>query len=714
MMTEYHTQLVKLFDQYLIKRRDVLATYAKKRGDNTSLVAAATHAVSNRLKEGDTLTSIARAIGRGLDPEAAQKAQVKLGGRYLNFLHINDLITITMARKDSDGQPCYFVEMTDTPEFVEHINESARAKRVANITTKPDAWHKPFNRGVPIVKRLNSDDADNYTQDKMPEVYKALNYLQSSEWEVNSDILTLMVEGLDGFSPEEVTEDEKSAALVSLSEKKRISLYIKEKQYLELLEKYSQQSARKWSKAEAEDYFQTKGFDYREVVSKHSVMQSFIKTVQFAADVEYETLYFQHNLDSRGRIYALSPYLSPQGNDAQKALLRFQKSGQMSLEWAYIHIANCAGQDKLSFEDRVQWTRDRLKEIVGVGLDPRSQQSFDFYDNIGIFSEKKTKWGFLAACIELVHYQSTGEWRIPVGIDATNSGTQFLAAIARDESVSEDVNISNCTYAPVGDIYQKAGNAILERIIAEDKLDKFPSLQGLSVGDKQLRKLIKRSCMTYGYSCGATTMGKHTFSDRKDHGYQPFTDMAFGEAAELGQEMYSAIQSILPRVAAIMKAMQDCFVGYKGSPTVCWTTPVGFRAFQHKPTMKKERVILEFDKRDRIDAVVYEETTKASIKEHQLGCIANGVHSLDAALMIKTINAMGDCGVTDFHGVHDQFGVHPGHVDLLGQQARTAFYSIIKDDPIEGMMNEAVGGYKAPEKGDWDPSNVLNSRYFLC
>ena len=708
-MNNYHTELVKLLDQYLPKRRDALATHAKKRGNNSNLISTATHASATKLERGDTFTSIARAIGRGLDPEATQKKQVRLGAWYLRFLRHQGFIQWSIARKDSDGQPTYFVELCEDPEFNTMISEASREKRIANITVQPQPWHKPFNRGVPIVKRLTTEDAHEYTIENMPEVYKALNYLQESQWMVNSSILDLMVEGLDGFSPEVVTEEEQQAALAELSTKKRVSLYIQEKKYLKLLEKYSQQSAKKYAKAEAADYFATKGFDYREVVSKHSIMESFIDTVKFAADVEFETLYFQHNLDSRGRVYSLSPSLSPQGNDAQKALLKFACPGPVDWKWVKIHLANCAGQDKLSFTDRIAWATKWEQEIIAAGTDPRSVVATQFFHEIGIYNEKKTKWQFLAACIEYVSALQTGQWSLPIGIDATTSGCQWLSAISRDHTLAEHVNISPCTYAPVGDLYQQVGD-----IIANQEHD-LTCLEGLAPGAKALRKLVKRSVMTYPYSCQAGTMGKHTFSDRKDHGVQQFTDMTFQEATKLGEIQYAAIEEFMPGPASLMKAMQDCFNGYKGSATVSWTTPVGFKAKQHKPVIVKDRIDLDFhEDNERLQLVIYEETNKASVKDHQMGISPNVVHSLDASLMIKSINAMGDAGIVDFHGVHDQFGVLPTHVDLLGHKAREVFYQIVLEDPIEKIMNEAVGNYVSPSKGTWEPTSVLTSQYFLC
>lgn len=691
------------FEEYLLGRRDVLFRFAKKYSNNQQLVDNSIYAVAGMLTdEGDTLTLVSRKIGQTLDPDAADKAQCKLGGRFINFLHVNDWIDMSQLNDDT-----WMVFVVDS-EFADYIEARARTKRVANITEKPLDWHKPFNRGVPIVKRLRSDDAHHYTIDSMPQVYKALNVLQSTEWEINSRILDLMVEGLDGFSPTVVTEEEAAIARSELTMEKRKSLRYEAWKFDKLFKKYNRQMSRKWAKVEAEDRFKTKSKDAREVAAEFAKMIDFIRSVELAAEVEYEPLYFQHNCDSRGRLYSLSNYLSPQGADHQKALLRFATTGSVSDYWIKVHIANCAGQDKLSFSDRIQWVEDNREAILAVGNDPRGQ--LDWLIETGINGETKTRWQFIAACMEFVRYTDENIWRIPVGIDATSSGLQFLAAIARDELLAEHVNISTCSYAPVGDVYQMIGNALVQVVDSE----KSPATAKFKIGSKPLRKLCKRSAMTFPYSCQGGSMGKHLYEDRGIYGDDDLNSMSFTECSYLGQLQYEVIKGQLPRAAAVMSAMQDSFNGYRGNPTVSWTAPTGFRVTQYKPKIKRERVQLDFDKRSSIKIVLYTALDQPSLPDHRMAISPNVIHCLDASMMVKTICAVTDMGVTHFHAVHDQLGGYAGEVDMIGAQARVAFHELIKNDPIEPIMIEATGKYEAPEKGSWNPSNVLTSSYFLC
>ena len=698
-------QLDSLFEQYITdkSRRCSLVRFTKKQDTISSVLRKSLHAVASGLCEGEKLTLLCRLVGQALDENLSHEAQVKMGGRFINFLHMHDLIELSKLNDST-----WMVSCKDK-DFQMLLASIAREKRVANITQRPSDWHKPFNRGVPIVKRLTSEDAHHYTIDKMPKVYKALNVLHNTEWMTNSRVLDLMVEGLDGFSPYVVEEDEAEAARKELCKLKRDSLNLEEWVFNQQVENNSNY-ARANAKSTSRNRFKMGSKDVRDIVKAFAEMTDFENAVKLAAEVEYEPLYFQHNCDSRGRLYTLSHRLSPQGSDTQKALLRFSTSGPISHHWIKVHIANSAGKDKLSYDGRVAWVNDNMEYITSVGKDPRAPLGYDWMIANKIHKEKKSKWQFIAACMEWVHYQETGEFRIPVGVDQTSSGLQFLSAIARDESIAEDVNISACTYAPVGDLYQRIGDAILTKA----NIEKVPSLGHLTEGSKSLRKLVKRSVMVFPYSCGGSSMGDHIFDDRGDYSDDKLDTMAFSESSYLGNLCYDTIRGELPRAAAVMDAMQSCFDGYTGSPTVSWTGPSGFRAYQYKPAVTTKRPKLVFDKRSDIKVVIYVENDSPNISDHKQAISPNVIHHLDSCMMVETICSMADAGVTQIHAVHDCVGTYSGEVDRLSHHVREAFYSIIKDDPVADIMDQALGNYEAPEKGNWNPRDVLTSPYFVC
>ena len=84
--------------------------------------------------------------------------------------------------------------------------------------------------------------------------------------------------------------------------------------------------------------------------------------------VKFDYIYFPYQADFRGRKYTVSSFLSPQGTEHAKALLTFGEGLPIENEeqknWLAIHGANCAGVDKVSFEDRIQWVSDNEEHII--------------------------------------------------------------------------------------------------------------------------------------------------------------------------------------------------------------------------------------------------------------------------------------------------------------------------------------------------------------
>lgn len=87
----------------------------------------------------------------------------------------------------------------------------------------------------------------------------------------------------------------------------------------------------------------------------------------------YDTFYLPHNLDFRGRAYPIPPHLNHIGDDLSRGLLHFGETrplGERGLRWLKIHLANLAGFDKGSFDERVNWVHAHLAEIYDAATNP--------------------------------------------------------------------------------------------------------------------------------------------------------------------------------------------------------------------------------------------------------------------------------------------------------------------------------------------------------
>ncbi|AHI30252.1 DNA-directed RNA polymerase [Marinobacter similis] len=111
-------------------------------------------------------------------------------------------------------------------------------------------------------------------------------------------------------------------------------------------------------------------------VTYHMVMNTAHKFMEF------DRVYFPHQLDFRGRLYAV-PQLSPQTADWIKGLLEFaegKKVGTRGIRWVKIHIANLFGVDKVSFDDRIKWVDDNTNALIACAIDPISDRLWEDAD----------------------------------------------------------------------------------------------------------------------------------------------------------------------------------------------------------------------------------------------------------------------------------------------------------------------------------------------
>ena len=58
---------------------------------------------------------------------------------------------------------------------------------------------------------------------------------------------------------------------------------------------------------------------------------------------------------------------------------------------SFIHLANCAGEDKGSFQERIDWVQKHSLAIVRVGRNPLGKWEKKWLEETGIVNEKKTK-----------------------------------------------------------------------------------------------------------------------------------------------------------------------------------------------------------------------------------------------------------------------------------------------------------------------------------
>jgi len=175
-------------------------------------------------------------------------------------------------------------------------------------------------------------------------------------------------------------------------------------------------------------------------------------------------LYFVWKYDSRGRGYSTGWPLNIQSSQRVKSTLSLANKEIINdYDNLYIAIANHAGKDKLSWEDRVEWSRSSLNTII----------------------DGKIKWDephlgrkAVKALLDTIDDQPTGYW---MTLDATASGIQIMAALSGCKETASATNMVDP--AVRRDLYQEVTTAI-------NSLCTIPTT----------RKVVKKVVMTFFYN----------------------------------------------------------------------------------------------------------------------------------------------------------------------------------------------------------------------
>jgi DNA-directed RNA polymerase len=112
--------------------------------------------------------------------------------------------------------------------------------------------------------------------------------------------------------------------------------------------------------------------------------------------------------------------------------------GKRGLYWLQVHLANFAGKDKMSFDDRAKYVDDNMENVRESVRDPFSGNKW--------WMELDNPFQGLATCREIVHAIDSGNPEtymccLPVHMDGSCNGLQHYAAIGRDTVGGKAVNL---------------------------------------------------------------------------------------------------------------------------------------------------------------------------------------------------------------------------------------------------------------------------------
>ncbi|KAF2103194.1 DNA/RNA polymerase [Rhizodiscina lignyota] len=613
------------------------------------------------------------------------------------------------------------------PEIVEKLKrEPLRGILGARLpmVAEPKAWtgfkdggyfHYPSN----LVRQKESSDTQKlYTiaaieKGDMDQVFQGLNVLGTVPWRINQNVFNVMLEAWN--SGEEIA---------------KIAPDNPEIPYPPEPEDPTDRDARK-------AWLQRVSVINNERSGLHSqrCFQNF--QMEIARAYLHEVFYCPHNLDFRGRVYPIPPYLNHMGADNARGLLIFangKELGHTGLKWLKIHLANVFGFDKASLEDRENFAIKHMDDITDSVSNPLSGNRW--------WLKAEDPWQCLATCFELKNALNSENpekfvSHLPIHQDGTCNGLQHYAALGGDSLGARQVNLEPGDKP--ADIYTAVAELVKEHI-AKDAEAKNPMARKL-VG-KLTRKVVKQTVMTNVYGVtfvgaraqvhkqldeiipddGDPALDNYKLSAYIAHKIFASLDTLFtgaqniqrwlghcaaristaitqeqlelmvkketGETDDYGPKMSTKIKKFVRKGKGINgagKLLSDHF-----RSCVVWTTPLKMPVVQPYRTTRVRQIRTTMQ-----DIALREPQLNDPVaKRKQLqGFPPNFIHSLDATHMMLSAIKCSELGLT-FSSVHDSFWTHAADIPVMNRVLRDAFVRMHSEDIIGRLAAEFKARYK--------------------
>ena len=398
------------------------------------------------------------------------------------------------------------------------------------------------------------------------------------------------------------------------------------------------------------------------------------------------------SFDYRGRAYPIPAFLTPQDTDFGKALLNFSNEalmGEDAEQWLAFQVATTYGLDKETWDARQSWVKANKCLITRVARFP--------IESLAEWEVADEPWQFLAACEEyyaVVTKQLRRHTRLMIATDATCSGLQILAGLARDRTTAQLVNVLPSDRPQ--DAY---------KVVADTAKPNIPKYLH-NIWD---RSRVKRTVMTIPYNAKPFSNRSYIRDALKEGGI----DIDKDDLTLTVKAVRDAMHKIVPGPMAVMSWIEkEVSKQFKDNPnlTLTWTTPSGFVVNQRIQKKKVEKLELQFLGRC-ILSVATDDPEAADKLRHKAATAPNLIHSLDATLL--HFSALRFCGPIAL--IHDSVLCRATDMTALSSIVRETYMDLFAKRDYLTEFASAIGATtKPPIIGDLEPSDVIDSTYFFC
>ncbi|KAK9814262.1 hypothetical protein WJX72_003057 [[Myrmecia] bisecta] len=607
-------------------------------------------------------------------------------------------------------------KLVPRPNSDDHHRRAEHMSRWLPMLVPPLPWKSPTDGGHLVTRntimRLRTDhvqsdcleEANNLPVSGLNRIYDALNALGSVGWSINTSVLPVVEEAWrrgGGIA------DLPSAADVPLPERNttQLGIHVQNGQLQAYNIANHPATQRAW-------YIQK-----LRAQKKNRELHSLRCDLQYKLEVakefkDEEVFYYPHNLDFRGRAYPMHPHLNHLGSDVCRGLLQFAEArplGNDGLDWLKIQVANLygSGADKLALGERKTFVDRHLAKVIDSAERP--------FDGSRWWLEADSPWQLLATCMDIREALASGNHRtyvsrLPVHQDGSCNGLQHYAALGRDLSGGQAVNLMQADKPQ--DVYSKIAALVHEKVQTDAATGHADAVR---LAPFVNRKLIKQTVMTSVY--GVTFVGA-----REQIGNQLRSRGWMDEKAIFKTSNYAAkvtllsLHDMFTNAKAIMDWLSNCAKNIaRDGEAVGWTTPLGLPVVQpyRKPKTKSVQTVLQ-----RLILSTTMDDGPVQVGRQRTAFPPNYIHSVDSAHMMMTATECRKAGL-DFAGVHDSFWTHACDVPIMNRILREQFIKLHEQPLLEQLKDEFHERYPAvfippiPPKGELDLQEVLKSDYFF-
>jgi DNA-directed RNA polymerase len=406
---------------------------------------------------------------------------------------------------------------------------------------------------------------------------------------------------------------------------------------------------------------------------------------------ERDRFYIPWSFDYRGRAYPIPAFLTPQDTDFGKSLLTFADGSYMTPEaedWLAFQVATTYGLDKAPMAERLEWVKNNTHLISCVASDPIS--------HIHEWEAADEPWQFLAACDEYYHCVLKCDrhfTRAMIATDATCSGLQILAGLARDRNTAKLVNVLPSDRPQ--DAY---------KVVAQTATPYVPK----SIQPYMDRKTVKRVVMTVPYNAKPFSNRGYIKDALKEKGVEIDKD----DLTKTVVAVRNAMDEVVPGPMAVMAWIESEVAKAidRGKTELSWVTPSGFVVTQK--LMKKQTVQVELQLMGRCKlTVAVDDSDKVDKQHHKNATAPNLIHSLDASLLHFSALRF-DAPIAL---IHDSVLCRATDMSSLSAIVRETYMHLFAEhDYLRDFADQIEAETDPPIIGDLQPESVIESTYFFC